>query len=476
LDLHISLEGRGGISIQVYRQIRDAVLAGRLRPGDALPSSRELARRLEVSRNTVLGAYEQLHAEGFLYSRPGAGTFVNQQIRQRRQTDALESPLLPRALWNDIPEMPGMAAVTAEYDFRPGIPDTSSFPFAAWRAHWTRQFTRRAIGSGAHIGAGGHPGLRAAIARHVSLSRAVRAGPQDVFVTNGSQQAIELIVRVLLEPGDSVAVEDPGYPLSRGAFRAHGCRVAGVPVDEQGMVVDGIPAGVRLAYVTPSHQYPLGVPMSMARRQALLAWAERENGIVIEDDYDSEFRYGGRPMESLHGLDESGRVLYVGSFSKVMLPTLRLGFAVIPGPLHATFRKAKQLSDWHTAVPLQAALAQFIEAGQLALHIRRMRRVYAGRHERIMRILARDFSGMLTPVQSHCGLHLTALLSEQQGPTDVPIVERARAMGVAVLPLSTHFVDTPSRPGLMLGYGAIPEERIAAGLQKLRQLVRSGTA
>lgn len=458
--------------MQVYRQIRDAVVAGRLRPGDALPSSRELARRLEVSRNTVVEAYEQLHAEGFLYSRPGAGTFVNREIRQRGKTDSPESPLRPRGLWSDIPEMPDMAAMTAEYDFRPGIPDTSSFPFAAWRAHWTRQFTRRAIGSGAHIGAAGHPELRAAIARHVSLSRAVRAGPPDVFVTNGSQQAIELIVRVLLEPGDSVAVEDPGYPLPRGAFRAHGCRVAGVPVDEQGMVVDAIPAGTRLVYVTPSHQYPLGVSMSMARRQALLAWADRENGIVIEDDYDSEFRYGGRPMESLHGLDESGRVLYVGSFSKVMLPTLRLGFAVIPAPLHVAFRKAKQLSDWHTAVPLQAALAAFIESGQLALHIRRMRRVYAERHERIMRILARDFDGALAPVKSHCGLHLTALLGEHEGPSDVSIVERARAMAVAVLPLSTHFVDLPPRHGLMLGYGAIPEERIEAGLQRIRQLVR----
>lgn len=473
MDLHISLEGRGQISMQVYRQIRDAVLAGRLRPGDALPSSRELARRLGVSRTTVVVAYEQLHAEGFLSSRPGAATYVNEVMRQRAAGDETESPLRPRSLWHHIPEMPDMSALTPQFDFRPGIPDTSSFPLASWRTCWARQFTRRALGTGAHIGAAGLPALRAAIARHVSLSRGVRGTPEDVFVTNGSQQAIELIARVLLEPGDTVAVEDPGYPLPRKAFRALGCRIAGVPVDAEGLVVDAIPAGTRLVYVTPSHQYPLGVSLSMTRRQALLEWAARAGAAIIEDDYDSEFRFGGRPMESLHGLDESGRVLYVGSFSKVMLPTLRLGFAVIPPPLHAAFCKARQFADWHTAVPVQAAMAQFIEAGQLARHIRRMRRIYAERHERILRILARDFSRILSPVQSHCGLHLTALLGRGDTLADRSIAERARTRGIGVVPLSIHYVAGPRQPGLMLGYGAIPSARIDEGMQILRQLVHS---
>jgi GntR family transcriptional regulator/MocR family aminotransferase len=244
--------------------------------------------------------------------------------------------------------------------------------------------------------------------------------------------------------------------------------VAGVPVDEEGLVVDAIPRGVRLIYVTPSHQYPLGMAMSMARRQALLAWANRVNAAIVEDDYDSEFRYGPRPLEPLQTLDESGRVLYIGSFSKVLLPTLRLGFVVAPPPLHAALRKAKHLADWHTAVPMQAAAAQFIEDGLLAQHIRRMRRIYSERHERIVRALERDFRGLLTPLPSTGGLHLAALLDGQQSASDQDIVERAAAQGVAVFPIAYHYTATPPRQGLMFGYGAIPTDRIEPGLRRLR--------
>lgn len=472
MDIHINLDGRGQISRRVYRQIREAIIDGRLRAGETLPSSRELAHRLEVSRNVVVVAYEYLHAEGFLTTRVGAGTYVSDHIRQRSPRNSSESPLRPRRLWSDIPEGPDMSS-RPDFDFRPGIPDADKFPFASWRGPLSRQLHRRAVGTGAHIGAAGHPELRAAIARHVGLSRAVRATADDIFVTNGSQQAIDLIARVLLEPGETVAVEDPGYPLPRRAYHVHGCEVVGVPVDDDGLVVDAIPEKARLVYVTPSHQYPLGMTLSMGRRQALLEWADRADATIVEDDYDSEFRYGGRPLESLHSLDASGRVLYVGSFSKTTIPTLRLGFAVIPAPLHAAFRKAKHLSDWHTAVPLQAAAAQFIEGGHLARHIRRMRRVYAERHDRIMSILVRDFAEHLTPIASHCGLHLAAFFDGSDGHTDLAIVERARTRGVALMPLSHHFVATSPRPGLLLGYGAIPSERIDEGLHRLRQLVQS---
>lgn len=471
MDLHINIKGRRQISAQVYRQIRDAILAGRLRPGDVLPSSRDLALRLQVSRNTVVVTYERLQAEGFLSARPGGATFVNESIRQRTSIDPPASALQPRPIWDEIGDTPDLSR-PMEFDFRPGVPDAASFPFIAWRRHWNRQITRRAIGTGAHVDAGGLLELRAAIARHVSLSRAVRATAEDVFVTSGSQQAIDLISRVLLEPGDRVAIEEPGYPLPQRAFRAHGCRLAAVPVDSEGLVVEAIPAGTRLVYVTPSHQWPLGMTLTMRRRQALLEWAERTGAAIIEDDYDSEFRYGGRPLESLHGLDQGGRVLYVGTFSKVLLPTLRLGFAVIPPTLHAAFRTAKQLSDWHTAVPLQATLAQFIDDGQFARHIRRMRRIYAERRERILQILARDFAGVLTPLPSYNGLHLTALLDGHEPPADVSIVARARAQSVGVLPLSRYYVATAPRAGLLLGHGAISTARIDEGLRRLRQLVR----
>ena len=467
MDLHVSLEGRRNITGQLYRQIREAILDGRVRAGEKLPSSRDLANRTGVSRNTALVVYQRLRAEGFIEARTGSGTFVSDGVRPRSPARPADSPLRPRALWRDIPEGPDLSSSEAPYDLRPGIPDAGRFPFAPWRARMSRQLRPRTVGSGAHIGAAGHPELRAAIARHIGVSRGVRATADDVFVTNGSQQAFDLIARVLLEPGETVAVEDPGYPLPQRAFRAQNLHVVGVPVDAEGLVVQAIPSSARLVYVTPSHQYPLGMALSMERRQELLAWARRVHATIVEDDYDSEFRYGGRPLEPLHGLDGQGRVLYVGSFSKVMLPTLRLGFLVAPPPLHAALRKAKHLTDWHTAVPTQAAAAQFIDDGLLAQHIRRMRRVYQERHERIVDVLTREFEDRLTPLPSTGGLHLTALLPELDGRADRDIAQCARTEGVAVLPLSYHYLATPRRQGLLLGYGAVATERIDEALRRL---------
>ena len=468
LDLHVSLDGRGQVTRQLYRQIRDALMEGRLRPGQVLPSSRELARRMNVSRTSVVVVYERLRAEGFVDSRIGAGTFVSGDLRTRAPVPPTPSPLRPRALWDGIAELPDMADARPEFDFRPGVPDSGRFPFAAWRARVSRQLRHAAVGSGAHIGAAGHPELRAAIARHLGISRGVRASPDDVLVTNGSQQAIDLTARVLLEPGDVVAVEDPGYSPARCAFQAHGCRVVGVPVDDEGLVVDAIPGGTRLVYVTPSHQYPLGMAMSMARRQAFLDWARRTEATILEDDYDSEFRYGGRPLEPLRSLDQTGRVIYVGSFSKVLLPTLRLGFALVPAPLRHAFRKAKNVTDWHTSVSLQAAAAQFIEDGLLAQHIRRMRRVYRERHDRVVKILTRDFAGHLTAAPAAGGLHLSAWLDGCEPPDDIAIAERAHARGVAMFPLSVRYLDAHPRAGLLIGYGAISADRIDEGLARVR--------
>jgi GntR family transcriptional regulator/MocR family aminotransferase len=469
MDLHVSLRDRRRVSAELYQQIRDAILDGRLRARDALPSTRELSLRLQVSRNTVLLAYDRLCAEGFLTSRAGAGTFVGESLRARAQVRKAESPLEPRAIWAELPEGPDMSALRVDFDFRPGIPDASRFPFAEWRTRMSRQFQRRAVGVGTHIGAAGHAGLRTAIARHIGVSRAVRATADDVIVTNGSQQAIDLIARVLLEPGDLVAVEDPGYALPRRAFQAHGCRVVGVPVDDRGIVVDAIPARTRLVYVTPSHQYPLGMAMAMDRRQALLDWAQRARAAIVEDDYDAEFRYGGRPLEPLQSVDSSGRVLYVGSFSKILLPTLRLGFLVAPASLKPALLKAKFLTDWHTAVPTQAAAAQFIDDGLLARHIRRMRRVYDERHQRIRDLIETLFDGRLEPLPSTGGLHIAALLTGRRPPQDTVIVARARAASVALAPpLSRHYLSVPPRRGLLFGYGAIASDRIEEGLRRLR--------
>jgi GntR family transcriptional regulator/MocR family aminotransferase len=464
VDLHISLPAPP-VANAIYRQIRDAILDGRLRSGTALPSSRDLARRLQVARNTVVTVFDRLRAEGFVETRVGAGTFVSDGVRPRADGGPRASPLRPRPVWNALPEGIDLSANRAEFDFRPGLPDANRFPFAAWRARMVRQLRPRA-GSGTLIDPAGHPALRAAIARHVGVSRGVRTSADEVLVTSGSQQAINLITRVLLDPGDRVAVEEPGYPLPRRVFQAHGASVVGVEVDDEGLIVEQIPEGTRLVYVTPSHQYPLGMAMSMARRQALLAWAERADAAIIEDDYDSEFRYGGRPLETLHGLDGSGRVLYVGSFSKSLLPTLRLGFLIAREPVHAALRKAKQLADWHTTLPEQAALAEFIDDGLLAQHVRRMRRIYGERHAHIVDVLTRDFGGVLSPLPAAGGLHLTALLAGQS-ISDTELATRASGKGVAVLPLSYHHIGRRVRSGFLLGYGAIATHRIEEGLRRL---------
>ncbi|MFP2900474.1 PLP-dependent aminotransferase family protein, partial [Corallococcus sp. 4LFB] len=310
-------------------------------------------------------------------------------------------------------------------------------------------------------------GLREAVARHVGLARGVRADAEDVLVTNGAQQALDLVGRVLIEPGDCVAMEEPGYPPARQVFQSLGARVVPVPVDAEGLDVAALPEAARLVYVTPSHQFPLGMPMSPARRVALLEWAKRRDVVVIEDDYDSEFRFGGRPLETLHGMDRSGRVLYVGSFSKVMVPMLRMGFLVAPPSLQRELRWARRVMDWHSPVPEQAALARFIDSGLLARHIRKMRREYEARHERVAEGLSRHCGDWLQVVPSVAGLHLSATFRRGGLALERETVARARAAGVGLITLSRYFAGPRARAGLVLGYGGIPAARVPEGLRRL---------
>jgi len=365
VELHVTFEDRHDLSGQIYRQIRSAILDGRLRAGAPLPPSRDLAGRLEVSRNTVNVAYERLAAEGYVSGRVGAGTFITGVLHPVGSAHVGSAATQPaaRALWADIP-LPRVALGPGIMDLRPGLPDFALFPFQAWRRLLSAQFRASAMRNSEYGDPAGHPGLRSAIAAHIGVSRGVRVKPDDVLVTNGTQQAIDLIARVLLAPGDAVAVEHPGYPPPRLLFTSLGAHVHHVPVDAEGIVVDEIPEGVRLVYVTPSHQFPLGMPMSLLRRTQLLAWASRTGATIIEDDYDTEFRFTGRPIEPLHALDSNQRVIYVGSFSKVLLPALRLGFLVAPESLHRPLRAAKFVTDWHTELPGQSALAAFIDGGR----------------------------------------------------------------------------------------------------------------
>lgn len=468
MAFHISLVDRSNLSGEIYHQIRQAILDGRLRPGERLSPTRELAAALRVSRSTVTVAYESLLAEGFAISRMGAGTFVSHQLEPKRPLSkprrSTVRAIQVRGVWQTI--SPPTIFVRARFDFRTGLPDASLFPHRVWRRLVARALRSREMAAGVYENPAGNSDLRAAIARHIGISRSVSASPDDVIVTNGTQQALDIIARVLLGAGDVVAVEKPGYVPPKDLFKALGARVVGVPVDSEGLVVEALPAGARVVYVTPSHQYPLGVAMSLPRRRALLAWAERNNAVVVEDDYDSEFRFGGRPLEPVQALDTTGRVVYVGSFSKTLLPALRLGFMVVPPSLREAAHKAKFVTDWHTATMAQSALACFIGEGAFARHIRRMSRTYGERHAMLTAAIRRNFGDYLDLVPSSTGLHIAAYARRASVDHIDAIASRAFDLGVAIQPFR---VEGEPRAGVMLGYGAIETAQIAEGLSRLRR-------
>ena len=476
MEFHVSLAGRGDLSTRIYRQLHEAVIDGRLRSGEKLPPTRELARQLDVSRNTVALAYERLTAEGFLVGRVGAGTFVC--ANPPSATLLVDAPdggvVRARPVWRELAAT--SAAAVADngsdplpYNFGVGVPDASRFPMEAWRRQVARQL-RETTATGAGYGQPtGHAGLRAEIARHIGLSRSVRVGPEAVLITDGAQQALDLIGRVLIEPGARVAVEEPGYPPVRDLFASLGARVVGVPVDQEGIDVAAIPAAARLVYTTPSHQFPLGPPMSLDRRAALLAWARHNDAAVIEDDYDSEFRFADRPLEPLYSLARGDRVLYVGSFSKTMVPMLRLGFLVAPASLRPALLAAKRLTDRQGEPTTQGAMARFMADGLFVRHLRRSTREYGARRAVILDVLRRDFADRLEVVPATAGLHLTAWLRTPS--VDVgALVARAAAVGVAVGDLAEYHGEGPGRPGLAIGYGGIAADRIAAGLRLLDEV------
>ena len=347
------------------------------------------------------------------------------------------------------------------------MPDGALFPYADWRRAMARQIRASRLNS-QYADPAGHQGLRESIARHVAVSRGVRVEPDDVIVTNGAQQAFDLIARVLLRRGATVALENPGYPMVRILMESMDANVVSVPLDGDGLVVDALPKNASLVYVTPSHQFPMGMPMSNDRRIALLQWAERRNSVIIEDDYDSEFRFGGRPLETLQAADRNGRVIYTGSFSKSLLPALRLGFLIAPPSLRKPLRAAAHAASWFPQWPAQAALATYIDEGHLARHIRKMRRIYSERHARISATLQKDFGPWLVTLPAVTGMHLTATLRSRSRTHEREIASRAATRGVGFDLLSTYWTGR-ARPGLVLGYGSIATDDIAEGLCRLRK-------
>jgi GntR family transcriptional regulator / MocR family aminotransferase len=468
MDLFLDPEAGKPLTVQLYEQLRTAITGGRLLPGDQLVPSRQLAGELGVSRHTVTTAYGRLVAEGYAEGRAGGGSMVasaSPALPKRAGPAAALRPSPRFAGWSPYFRPPPYGC---RFDLRPGLPDPATFPAAQWH----RQVGAAVAAEQPWYGdPAGKIRLRRAIASWVARSRSVTADESTVLVTCGTQHAIDLTARVLLEPGDCVAVEDPGYVPAARLFEALGARVVGVPVDDQGLVVDQLPPSARIAYVTPSHQYPLGMTMSMSRRRELLRWAERYDAAVIEDDYDTEFRYVDRPLEPLQALDTNGRVIYVGSFSKTFSPSIRLGFAVVPRPLAEPIAALRQLIDWHPPIAMQTALAGFINDGLLDKHIRRSRRVYAERHHILTEALSESLADHLTARPSNAGLHVAALLSG--GLCEKEVLQAAARHGIAISGLQDCFRTAPAQPGLLIGFGAVSTTGLLAALRTLGRILAS---
>jgi GntR family transcriptional regulator/MocR family aminotransferase len=517
IDLLLALD-RGenapeGLTRQIYTQLRAAILDGRLRAGDRLPPSRELAAELHVARLTVATAYEWLHAEGYVYGRVGAGTFVASvfggQPEHGEPLPARAEPAhtsVPAA----VPELPAHVALSSwarriagipllgagvgstehmRYDFRVGPGAAEAFPWARWRRivgwpdpvdstpSYRAPIEERAAHAGRWDALLGPLETREAIAAWLRRSRAVRCSAEQVLIAGSVQQVLALLARLLVEPGQRLLIEDPGYIGFHAAFLAEGAVLEGVPVDEAGVRVDTLPdprwpgpeSAARLAIVTPSHQYPSGVTLALDRRLALLEWARRAGVVLVEDDYDGDLRLEGQPLEALRGLDDHDEVIYLGTFAKALYPAVRLAFAVLPRWLIEPVARARAASDrhptWHDAL----AVARFIEAGELERHLARMRRLYRARRDALVAALREELGGLVTLGPAEAGIHLQLLLPP--GTDDVALCAEAQARGIAVTPLSPHF-QRASKPGMLVGFGAMDEARLAEGVRQLAPQIR----
>lgn len=475
LEFSIALPPKGSRdrTRSLHEQLRKAIVDGRLRPCLRLPPTRSLASTLGVSRNTVVAVYDLLLAEGYLTVQQGAGTFVADMLPDRIEPKAQAGTLLadPRlaATWRTPPQTLETMSGSFRYDFRLCQPDQSLFPFDIWRSLSARVLRDLSRTRPTDDDPQGRLVLREAIANHVSFMRAVACDADDVVVSGSAEQACDLLARVLVTPGKTiVGMEDPGYTPVAANLAASGAEVVPVPVDDQGLMVDRLPDGASIVYVTPAHQFPLGLPMSARRRSALLNYAHRHRAVIIEDDYDGEFRFGDRPLDALQTLDRTDSVIYVGTFSKRLFPMLRLGFMVVPPWARSAIVTAKQLADSHSSIAMQDTMAAFILEGHLARHIRKMRRVYAERRAALLAALEKHCSGWLEPVPSIAGLYIAAWLGPEIASKD--FAEGAAEAGIAVEPIARYAVAKPAPNGLAFGLGGIEATRIDEAIARLAEL------
>ena len=465
-------EHAGPLSRQIYVGLRDAVLAGKLRPGERLPSTRELAEQLHVSRTVVLLAYDQLLAEGYASGRRGAGTYVTGALNLRvmhPQTDSFRFRLSqfgkrvaggPPQIRDDL-----RRAKPMRYDFIYGRSNIDIFPFESWRRLLLRNARRAPVHELDYASAAGSPALKEAIASHLQRSRGVVCDPSQILIVNGSAQAIDLIIRVLVNPNDPIAVEDPGYQGARHGLLAARARLRPVPVDHDGIVPEKIPAGARMVFITPSHQFPTGAVLPLARRLALLDCARRNRAVIVEDDYDGEFRYGGQAIASLQGLDREGRVLYLGTFSRTVFPALRIGYLVAPRSLTPALTAAKWISDRHTSTLEQQTLAEFLSSGLYERFLRRVRRSNTARRDALLETIHAVFGDTVDVTGQGAGAHI--VLWPKNHLDEATIIARAEQRGVGLYGVGGHYVARPRRPGIILGFARLSPAEIRDGIARL---------
>ena len=487
LSLDPIRKGARDAAVSLYRQLRAAIIDGRLAPGARLPPTRNAGAQLGVSRNTAIEVYDRLLQEGLVTARHGSGTYVATALKNLKSASAPEgsNPLDPRlnAFWlSDVvgdaigwwdhgpaPETDGNRVI----DIRPGVVDSRLFPFDRLRQSFTQQLRRMENRPARNRGPQGNQGnfhLRTAIANHVAVTRAVASDAAGILVTSGAQQAFDLIARTMVRPGKTrVAMEDPGYPPMRVPFIAAGAEIVPIPVDEDGMRVDLIPSDVQIICTCPSHHFPLGVPLSLQRRHELLRFARASGAVVVEDDYDGEFRYEGSPLEALRTSDASDVVFYVGTFSKCMLPSLRMGFLIPPPWALPTLVAAKNALDWHASSPLQLGVAGFVAQGHLTRHVARMRKIYGERRGATLAAVAEFLPPDIRVLPSYYGMHLT-LVSDETDLENVAL--RAGLAGLHVHALARYFLGRPSMQGLVIGFGTADALDLASAIETIGVILR----
>ena len=484
MDLAINLDSTSTIPLyqQLTEEIRTAVLSGRLKPKQKLPSSRSLAKLLMISRSTVTQSYEQLESEGYLVTLRGSGTYIGDRLPeewlQSKPLKPVTSKVSPVAslskFGQNLTDVGKLQVSEPDYEisFRYGNPDSAYFPIQQWRKLLNRHCSNSPDLLNYFPDSAGYFPLRKEIANYLGQSRAVNCTPEQIIMINGSQQALDLISRLVLDPGDWVAMEEPGYLGARYCFLGQFANIQPISVNSEGLDVKALSncqQKFKLVYVTPSHQFPTGVTMSLSQRIALLQWAEKTGTLIIEDDYDSEYRYESQPIPALQGMDRSQSVIYIGTFSKILFPSLRIGYMVVPPDWTLIIRKAKWLCDRFCPLLEQYALTDWIAEGHFARYIRRMRQLYNQRRQILIATLTHYFGKGVTILGANAGIHVMVRIETDLA--DEIVIQKAAAAGIGLISARKYYLQPQRQGEFIFGYAQLEKTQIEKGIGRLAQIL-----